>query len=76
MKYLYSANIIGQDITCHSVNSLVDLINNQFGFPILTIDKANNYFLRPHRMKKVASSLGRFQIKRQLTSSSTQCLYE
>ena len=72
MKYLYFAKIKGNAITCQSIGCLVNKINEEFQYPILSIDKANNLFLRPHKMKKVVQALSQFEIRREPTISSNQ----
>ena len=63
-KYEYYANVCGEKICCKTIKQLVTVVNESFGFPILTYAKANNYFVRPHRMQRTYPTLARFNITR------------
>ena len=63
-KYLYYAIVRGSAIQSSTIKDFVVQFNDVYGYPVLTNHKTYNYFLRPHRMKRVLPDLAQFNIKR------------
>lgn len=68
-KYLYTANIKGMHVECNNIPQLAKAINDAYDFPIVTVNKLYNYFIRPHVIKN--DKLQQLHLERHLLPSDT-----
>ena len=63
-KYIYTANVKGQEIETQSLKNLAEQINSIYEFPIVTQHTLNNFFTRPHLMKLKCKNLESLALQR------------